>query len=366
MKKLVTAGAFVAFAQVGYAQEAPIEDGFHTSGEVLFTYGNTHYGPSDLLGLGRLNFSGATTMGSVRATVRGEAILRSDVQDLPPDMDDPLNVEVALETGLGTVGYSTFHRCGGVGFPWTDGDVGNLGSANIYPWWPTTTFRCAGGISVYDGVGLGADDHFFYRNQIGGLSIKAWYDPDLNYENIDRRGVATVDGEEAPRYEGELAYDAGFARVLVGANDVGDYKFGVSAPVRDTGVSVSYEYDHYDSEALAMNGQTFTAIYVPQNAGIFRSVRADFYHVKDENGGIYDTFTVDTRFGRDNWELGVAIESQGNIAIEGSYKLRDNLSIVAGWDNGFHDGDGWSAKYGPPVTAPGRGDSYEIGVKMTF
>ena len=371
MKKLLAATAITAAAQMGFAQTAaaqgmpPIQDGFHTNGEVLLTYGNTHYGDSDILGLGRLNFSGATAVGDMRATVRGELVIRSDADDLPADMDDPLNVELALETAYGTFGYSTYHRCAGVGFPWTDGDVGNLGSANIHPWVPGT-YRCAGGIAVYAGEGgLGGDDHFFYRNQLGGLSVNAWYDHDLNYENIDRRGVDTLDGEDAPKFEAEVAYDFGPLRAFAGKNDVGDYKLGFSAPVGQTGVNVSYEYNHLDA-ATVMTGHVLTAMYMPKNPGILRVIRADAWHVESETGDTYDNWMVDVRFGQGDWELGIGYEGQGNIAVEGAYKVTDNLSLVAGFDNGFDDGDGWSAAYGPPTAVPSREGSYEIGLKMSF
>ena len=367
MKKLLTTGAFIALAHGANAQgfPPPIQDGLQIGGEVLLTYGNTHYGDNDFLGAAKLNFSGAAPMGDVRATIRGEVNYRTDMDDLPPDFDDTVNVEVALETGIGTFGYSTYHRCAGVGFPWTDGDVGNLGSANIHPWVPPT-FRCAGGIGVYfaDG-GLAADDHFFYKHNIGKFAVNAWYDPDLNFEGEDRSDVDTVDGEPAPSFEADVTYDAGFARFMLGGNDRGDYKAKVTVPVAQTGLELAYEYNKTKA-GLEWDGHIVTAMYFAKPGSILRMVRADAWYVENELGDTFDNWMVDVRLGQGDWELGLAYEGQGNFAAEGSYKINDSLSLVAGYDNGFETGDGWSAAFGPATSVPGRGDSYEIGLKMTF
>lgn len=366
MKKLIATGVLISLAQMANAQPVPpIEDGLHVNGEVLLTYGNTHYGSSDALAAAKLNFTGATDIGSARATVRGEVNLRSDIDSLPSDMDDMLNIEAALETGIGTFGYSTYHRCAGVGFPWTDGDVGNLGSANIHPWVPPT-FRCAGGLSVYipEG-GLAADDHFFYRHNVGNLSINAWYDPDLSYDGTGRKGVATVDGEDAPTFEAELAYMMGKTRLMVGANDMGDKKASIMTPVGDTGLNLGYEYNQLNG-AVQFDGHILTAMYFPKTPSALRMIRADVWHVENALGATFDNWLIDARFGKGDWELGVAYEGQGNFAVEGAYKIRDNMSIVAGFDSGFDTGDGWSATSGPPTSVAGRDASYEIGIKMTF
>jgi hypothetical protein len=369
MKHLLSAGALVALASASHAQgfpPPPIQDGFHVNGEVLATYGNTHYGTNDFLVQSKLFFNGATAVGDMRATVRGELVLRTDTDDLPTDMDDVYNLEIALETGaLGTFGYSTYHRCAGVGFPWTDGDVGNLGSANIHPWVPPT-YRCAGGLQVYLPQGaLDADDHFFYRNQIGGLRINAWYDHDLNYAHTDQSAGITIDGELAPEFELELGYDAKFAMFMLGGNDVGDRKAGIMVPLGQSGFTVGYEYNHLDA-ATEMTGQIVNVDYRPTSPSILRNVRATYWLVEAAGGASFENWMIDARFGHKDWELGVAYEGQGNFAMEGAYKLRDNLSIVAGYDSGFDTGDGWSGAFGPATSVPGRGDSYEIGVKLTF
>lgn len=367
MKKLLTSFAVLTIGSAVNAQPVPpIADGFKAGGEVLLTFGNTHYSDSDVLAAGKLTFEGAAPIGDVRATVRGEVNLRSDLQALPSDMDDPYNIDAALETNFGKFGYTTNHRCAGVGFPWTDGDVGNLGSANIHPWVPPT-FRCAGGLSVYFGEGgLAADDHFYYSHKIGGFGVNAWYDPDLNYDGVDRTGVANIDGEDSPVWEAEVTYDAKVAQFLAATNDVGDKKLKLSAPVGQTGLNLAYEYNQLNG-GLQFEGHILTAMYFGKPGSLLRLARIDVYDVSNELDETFENWMADVRFGQGPWELGLGMDGQGNYAAEGAYKLRDNLSIVAGFDSGFETGDGWSAAAaGPATSIEGRDESYEIGLKLTF
>lgn len=338
------------------------------SGEVLLTYGNTQYSDNEYLGLARLNAEGRKDFGAVALKYRGELTYRTDMEDLPADMDDPYNVDIGLDMGgFGTLGYSTYHRCAGVGFPWTDGDVGNLGSANMHPWVPST-YRCAGGLDVVaaQGGGIDARDHVYYTNKIGRLSVNAWYDEDLTYGKFDGNETMTFDGELPASFEWELGFDADVARLMIGANDLGDQKAAITVPIPALNMDFTLEKQHKDAETGESDGQIITAVYHPQNMGPLRVIRADAWHVEDALGETYDNWMVDVRLGEGPWELGMAYEGQGNFALEGAYKLRDNVSIVAGYDNGFEDGDGWSAAYGPPTSVPGRDESYEIGIKITF
>ncbi|MBT9386802.1 hypothetical protein KM176_23360 [Pseudooceanicola sp. CBS1P-1] len=365
---IILAGGLAAAGQPLCAQGSDTSDLLQISGEALATYGNTHYSDSDYFAGLTLKANGQIDLGEARLTYRGELLLRSDHDDLPPDIDDIGNIEVALDmNAFGTFGYSTYNRCTGMGFPWTDGDVGNLGSVNIHPW-VAATWRCAGGSDVIVAAGtvIDSNDYFFYHNSVGAVTVDLWWDPDKDYGSYSGANALTINGDEPPSFEGLISWDAGPVVLRAGGTNLGDRTAGLDVPLLDHSLTVSYDYQFLNSKPSAAVGQIFGALWQPEGMGPFRSARITYYLVRPEDDASTHNYIIDIRFGGPKWELGLGADGQGDLAAEGSYHLSKSLSLVAGWDNGFDAGDGWSGAYSPATSVPARGNSYEVGLKYTF
>lgn len=371
MKYLMPAAvAALAFAHAVKAEDAnsllglPKSEALTISGEIIATYGNTTYSGKPWTEIMTLKAEGKRDLEGATFHYKGSLYLRSDHHELPIDVNDIADVELSLDLHeWGEFGYSTYTRCTGMGFPWTDGDVGNLGSVNIHPWVPGT-WRCVGGTVVILAAGptsVNAADYFFYHNDIGPLRVEAYYDPDLRYGDYSGADTKTLEGDPAPKFEGFLSYSLTSAiSGRLGFTNLGDYSLGATVKVPE--IDMEFNYDRqYMAASTPVVGHIINATWKPDWIPYFKSASFTYFAAEGDTN-----FILDLHFGTEKLALGVAMDGQHNYAAEMEYHVTPSVSLLAGWDSGFKLGDGWSGAYAPSTSVPARGDSYEIGMKVTF
>lgn len=361
---MVVAAAMAAKAEDAKDSKDAKNELFSISGEIIATYGNTTYSKRRWTEIMNLKAEGKRELEGATLRYKGALYLRSDHNSLPIDMNDIGDIEFGVDMHeWGEIGYSTYSRCTGVGFPWTDGDVGNLGSVNIHPW-VTATWRCVGGTSILVAAGpkaVNAADYFYYHNDIGKLRVEAYYDPDLRYGDYSGSETTTLEGDPAPKFEGftSYAFTDQFSTRFSFTN-LGDYSFGTTVKVPEIDMEFSYERQYLAATTLRI-GDIINATWKPTNIDYFKSASFTYFKTGDETN-----FILDVRFGTENWDFGLAMDGQHNYAAETEYHITKSVSAVAGWDSGFKLGNGWSGIYSPSTSVPARGSSYEIGMKFTF
>lgn len=300
---------------------------------------------------------------SWEARLRG----RTD-QDYLSGVDDS-NFDVSAEFDFGTGGVLRLTTYNDIDqYPWADGELFNRGSVGVFP-----VIQ-----KQYDGV----TDSQFTAGGPGGEKV----DPDLllTYSvDIGRVGfelnanvLGTWDGYERSEMTGggesiaiaEAKFTLptrGYGIYSLMVNDIGDAEAQVVYPMRERGITLIGRYSINEGNFDEYRGN-LTALYRPQDMGVFKGVF--FAHAFNDSA---KRSALGLTFGQDNWEFKVAGDTDGDVAVEGSYALTDSASLMFGWDNGFDNtggpGDGFDDDAFPaPVFAAGRDEAFEVAFVYNF
>ncbi len=342
-------------------------------GQVVVGYGEVQNGPVDPgtdggYGILDLTLGNQHDLGGVgfKWDVRGR--VRSDQDDIGQVEDNNIDAAVEFDFGAGgKLGLTTFIETYDQK-PWADGDLFNRGSVGVFP---VIQKR-------YDGV---RDSQFTAGGPFG-----AKVDPDvlLTYSNkFGRLGfdftwnfMETWDGKK----RSEMANNAdnfavaeakltlptkGFGIYSLQFNDIGDAEAQVVFPMREKGLTFVGRYSINEGNFDEYRGN-LAVIYRPKNMGLFKG--AFFAHAFND---VSSRSALSLAFGKDAWEVKIAGDTDGDVAIEGAYNFNKMTSLHFGWDNGFSNsggpGNGFDDDTFPaPVFAAERGSAFEVAFVHKF
>lgn len=340
-------------------------------GSVYLGYGNNRPdGSEGATAIGRLTFEGTEPLGAASLFYHGELILRSDRDDLSYLRDEPYEIELGIDFGRGgKLSLSTYPRCGALPNAWPDGDLNDSGNVAVHARLPPQ-FRCIGGdinIAAAGGRAVDTDVYLKYSNSLGPFGVEIYADPWQSYDGWrgdDARSITNSTGpgtgDLPPEAEIELSYATSFGIFKAGFNALGDKTAKYILPIPSVGLTMVLDHQNRDApgnhviNVLVVDWQNKNHPWFRGLWGIYLKDTAD------ENA------VLGLNFGQNDWNLSLGADADGDWALEGGVKLRDNIELVAGADSGFDFGDGMDFNVFPPDAVPARGKAWEIGLRMTF
>lgn len=336
-------------------------------GQAVLGYGEVD-GTGEGYGILQLNLGNNYDLGGTKVSwdLRGTA--RSDQDDIGQVEDNYIDGAIEFDFGGGgKLGLTTFIETYDQK-PWADGDLFNRGSVGVFPViqkqydYVRDSQFTAGGPT---GSKVDPDLLLTYENRFGKIGFEltanvlgTWdgYDRDEMADGADHFAVA--EAKFTLPTEGKGIYS-----LLL--NDIGDAELQVVYPRPDLGLTLlgrhSINEGHFEQYRTNL-----AAIYRPKDAGLFKGVFAAHSFNDTANRSV-----LGLAFGDDKWEVKVAGDSDGDLALEGSYAFNDSTSFLFGVDNGFSNaggpGDGFDDEAFPaPVFAAERGSAFEIALVHKF
>lgn len=249
--------------------------------------------------------------------------------------------------------------------PWADGILFNHGSASVHPTAQLPVRRVDDTfVLLEDGVRKKTRPLAVirYANTQGPLSYF------VNINPIDRyRGGFDGDEllDETPWIEARLAVKTGFGTYGLLATDLRDYSLSAEYAVAP-GTRLELFHEWRDSNPDIKRDAVVLNYRRPQaEPGLFRGLIAGIYDTPQTRSGL-----LGVTFGGPDWQVMVAadkaLDRDVNVAIEGNYKLADNMTLYAALDGGHGRFEGHDSFRSPPVSAPARGRAAEIALKIDF
>lgn len=277
---------------------------------------------------------------------------------------DDLTVYVDFGEG-GKLSYTTESRCHAGAVPWIDGDlIGNdtdpRGYADSVHTRIGGKLRCVGYVPVVSsGVvkGVKTDGYFKYENKFGKLKTNLYFDPTQEAEGFAAASTIT----DMAEWEIEMDYNFGKVIGRVNYTELEDIGLWAIFPMPKQGLFSFIRYEEQLAAASASYRWTVFSQWRAKDMGIFKGGTL-VYQTNEAN----DTgYVLQANFGDKDWDASIAFDEDGDYAIEGSYKVRDNVKVVAGYDGGcasgacFNQNDGFGG-------AAAQDATWELGVKMSF
>jgi hypothetical protein len=352
-------------------------------GEVTLGFGDTHatgtvdgFAHVDLQAAGEHTASGDLTIGfdlnadlSYNAVGDGEMDLRLDTLE---------GATVYLDFGDGgRLSYATGSRCGAGRSPWIDGDI--IGD-NIHPQGGGDSvhtriggkFRCVGATPAVRDLSIQpapfvarTEGYLLYENSAQELDYWAVYDPTRrlygsNPESGSYDATAALPG--MAEWEVGATYNFGPVVGSLAYNDLDDVDVRMIFPMRDIGLTTVLRYEDRLSEPGNSHRFTISANWRARDMGAFKGIRA-IYQTDDSVEG--DGFVVQANFGASDWSASVALDKDGDYAMEGSYDINETLAIEFGYSSGCSAGDCFNGNAGM-VNAAAQSSSWAVGLTAEF
>ena len=206
-----------------------------------------------------------------------------------------------------------------------------------------------------------------YEYHNGPFGLEIYYDPFLSYGSWSGDDTHTLvdmtvpgTGDLPAQAEIVMSYATKPAILFAGANDLGDWFGRAVMPIPSAEMAIIYAHQ-YQNSSSNQHSNAFVVDWKPKDMGVFKGLFG--LYVQDSTD---DNLLISANFGGERWSFGVGADLDGDVAVEGGYKLNDSMELVFGADSGFDTGDGFDFAGFPPPFAAGRGNSYEVGLRMTF
>lgn len=336
-------------------------------GQAVLGYGEVD-GLSEGYGILDLTASDEHDLGGVTLnwTLRGRA--RTDQHDIGKVEDNNIDAAVEFDFGAGgKLGFTTFIETYDQK-PWADGDLFNRGSVGVFPVLQKrydavrdSQFTAGGPM----GEKVDPDLLLTYSNQFGRVGFDFTWNVLGTWDGYKRSEMADNADHFALAEAKFTLPTQGYGIYSLQVNDIGDAEAQIVYPMRERGLTLIGRYSINEGHFDEYRGN-LAAIWRPEGMGLFKG--AFFAHAFNDT----DTRSVlSLAFGQDNWEVAVAGDTDGDLALEGFYNFGEQTSVLFGWDNGFDNtggpGDGFDDDAFPaPVFAPGRGNAFEIALVRKF
>ncbi|TNH14109.1 hypothetical protein [Halomonas sp. BL6] len=292
-----------------------------------------------------------------RARLRG----RSDREDISGVDNRIFDGEISYDMEeAGTITVTSFNEENDR--PWADGEIMNRGSVSVHPV-IRKTYRSVEDsipISVGNGYEVRQPDILVqYGNSLNNFFFEANAAPLGTYGGADA-DERVYRNDEYSEIDARIGYKFENVTLSYRRNDLQDNKIEAHARLAQYGLyfGARYETQNDDSSIFHRGG---SVSWRPKNMGYLKSI-SYFY---GQNDMIHNN-VLSVNVGGNRWRVGLATDRHSDWAIEGAYDVNERLQILAGIDSGHDFREGFDPAYKPPVSAPERGDSFEVGVRMKF
>lgn len=295
-------------------------------------------------------------------TLEGRLRYRSDQDTLDYVDDDIADIRLSYDMGrAGTLTFTTFSKF--KGYPWIDGEIMDRGSRAVFPS-VSPLYRNVGGISAlrYNGENIRADEDYYfeYTNRWGKTGLIARFTPYQKYGPVSGDDVRKPDGSKLPMAELILDYQLERIGLRTGINDLKDIYY--LASIKELVAGLKIDIGQQIREADYDDHQTLIGItYAPEGFKYFKRALVAYTVDRELESGVLSLW-----FGDGAWQAGFAVDTDGDLAAEASYDIAENATLVAGWDSGFADGEGFDPGKFPQFDPEPRGSALEIGLNFRF